>query len=126
MYTIVDRQVQGQRICAAIGIRRIVIILAADIIGLAITTSPGVALTLGYVHRGMYTIVDRQVQGQRICAAIGIRRIVIILAADIIGLAITTSPGVALTLGYVHRGMYTIVDRQVQGQRICAAIGIRR
>src|SRR6478672_5319345 len=123
VYATCNGQVQRHRILAALCIGEDIVMVTACSVGLAIPV-PGEAVTCTGCSVCVYATCNGQVQGHRILAALCIGEDIVMVTACTVGLSIPV-PGEAVTCTGCSVSVYTTCNGQVQGQRICAAIGIR-
>ena len=71
---------QGIDLRAAVGVRMTVGVVAGGGVGLPVAVRPRISLALGYSDGGVNRVVDGQMQGIDLRAAVGVRMTVFVVA----------------------------------------------
>src|SRR5574338_492641 len=122
MYTIVDGQMQCQCISTSVNISADIIVITGSEISSTIPI-PGERSTCSSSSICMHAIVDGQMQCQCIGTAVNISADIIIVTGSEISSTIPI-PGERSTCSSGSIRMHTIVDGQMQCQRIGTAVNV--
>ncbi len=119
--TVQDGQMQGVDLCASVGVKMAVGVVARGNVGLSVAVRPDVGTAGTDGDRRVHRVEDGQVEGVDLCASVGVEVAVSVVAGSGVGLSVP-SVGAALADGdgLVHR----VEDGQVEGVDLRTTVGV--
>ena len=122
--TVQDGQMQGVDLCASVGVKMAVGVVARGNVGLSVAVRPGVGAAGTDGDRRVHRVEDGQVEGIDLRAAVGIKMTVGIVAGSRVGLSVTSGPSVGAALADGDGLMHRVENGQVEGVDLRAAVGV--